>query len=420
VTSGGNSGTLGATYNSGTNVITVNVAAQSTVAQVDLALDGLTDFSASVGPPAVRNRFNFSDFANLSGRINGGSDGTNTASYSGTTLTVNVALGATIGDVAGAINTNADFNATATSGSGAAFNTSDFGTRLNPLSGGVDAGGSDVLGADLVFKLSGASGADVFQFNAGSTIGQVVDAINLVSDATGVQAADNGGVLELRSTGYGSSSLVDVEVIDEGVGGTFEAGLSDTRTTGTDIVGTINGFTASGNGNTLSINTSTLDVSLTVADGSNTDVNFTITGGGAIFQLGPEVVSNQQTRLGIGSVNTGSLGGVSGRLYELRKGNAADLSSDTSTAARIVDEAISSVTELRGRLGAFQRTTLDTNIASLNDTITNLTEAESSIRDADFAAESARLTRAQILVQSGTAVLSIANQNPQQVLSLLR
>ena len=57
---------------------------------------------------------------------------------------------------------------------------------------------------------------------------------------------------------------------------------------------------------------------------------------------------------------------------------------------------------------------------TLNDVLENLTDAESQIRDADFAAESARLTRAQILVQSGTSVLAIANQNPQNVLALLR
>jgi flagellin-like hook-associated protein FlgL len=71
-------------------------------------------------------------------------------------------------------------------------------------------------------------------------------------------------------------------------------------------------------------------------------------------------------------------------------------------------------------LGAFQRTTLETNIAALNDTLAAITDAQSSIRDADFAAESAKLTRAQILVQSGTTVLQIANQNPQNVLALLR
>ena len=50
----------------------------------------------------------------------------------------------------------------------------------------------------------------------------------------------------------------------------------------------------------------------------------------------------------------------------------------------------------------------------------SLTDAESQIRDADFAEESASLTRAQILVQSGTTVLQIANSNPQNVLALLR
>jgi flagellin len=139
-----------------------------------------------------------------------------------------------------------------------------------------------------------------------------------------------------------------------------------------------------------------------------------------VFQVGPNVVSNNQVRFGIESVNTSSLGGTTGRLYELRSGNTSNLQDDPTSAANIVDEAIDKVTSLRGRIGAFQRTTLETNIASLNDTVANLTEAESSIRDADFAQETARLTRAQILVQSGTTVLQIANQNPQNVLALLR
>jgi flagellin len=196
--------------------------------------------------------------------------------------------------------------------------------------------------------------------------------------------------------------------------------LSAPRATGTDIAATVNGVTANGKGNTLSVNTTTLDLSMTVADGSSTAVTFSITGGGAVFQLGPQVVSNQQARIGIGSVNTAELGGVDGRLYQLRSGNDSDLATDPNRATLIVDAALNRITSLRGRLGAFQRTTLETNVASLNDTVTNLVDAESSIRDADFAAETARLTRAQILVQSGTQVLAIANQNPQNVLALLR
>jgi len=170
----------------------------------------------------------------------------------------------------------------------------------------------------------------------------------------------------------------------------------------------------------LSINTATLNCNVDLAEGTTGNSTFTITGGGAQFQLGPEVVSNQQARVGIGSVNTARLGGVAGKLFQLGTGESASLSKDPTAAARIVTAAIAQVTGLRGRLGAFQATTLESNLSSLNETVANLNEAQSSIRDADFAKESANLTRAQILVQSGTNVLALSNQNPQSVLSLLR
>ena len=119
-------------------------------------------------------------------------------------------------------------------------------------------------------------------------------------------------------------------------------------------------------------------------------------------------------------MNTGQLGGETGRLYELRSGNPLDLSSDIQGAGKIVDETIDRVAQLRGRLGALQKATIDSNVASLSELLTNLTEAESSIRDSDFAVETAALTRAQVLTQSGTAVLAISNQSPQNVLSLLQ
>ncbi len=273
---------------------------------------------------------------------------------------------------------------------------------------------------DLIVRISGKDGSEVFNFQGGTTLAQVQSAINLVTDATGITASESGGTLAFTTSGYGSDAFVDIEVISEGTGGTFESLLSSTRATGSDIAARVNGVQAEGVGNSLSINTATLDLSLTVADGSSTNVNFTISGGGATFQLGPDVVSNQQARIGIQNLNTGSLGGANGRLYELRSGNARALKTDATGAGKIVDDTITKIAQTRGRLGAFQRTTLDTNIASLNDYLSNLTEAESAIRDADFAAESAALTRAQVLVQSGTSVLAIANQNPQNVLALLR
>ena len=286
------------------------------------------------------------------------------------------------------------------------------------LAGGAAASGG--LADDVVFEVSGKTGAEVLSFGANTSITSIVAGINAVSDATGVSATDNGGVLELNSTGYGSSAFVNINILSGDDSGAFSTGLSGVRDEGTDVVGTVNGITAKGDGNSLSINTATLDLSLTVDAGSSTDVNFTITGGGALFQLGPDVVSNQQARIGITSVNTAQLGGASGKLFQLGSGGTADLNTDTTTAALIVEEAIDQITTLRGRLGAFQRTTLETNKNALNDVLVNLTEAESLIRDADFASESAALTRSQILVQSGTTVLQIANSNPQNVLALLR
>lgn len=290
--------------------------------------------------------------------------------------------------------------------------SSDSGPGTAPAFAGGDNGGG--LANDVVFELSGADGAEVLSFGAGTTIAEVAKGINLVSDATGVSATVNSTTLELVSTAYGSDAFVDISVIEDDA-----ALFSDSRVEGSDIVASVNGVSATGSGNTLAINTATLDLTATIDSSFTGTASFTITGGGALFQLGPDVVSNQQARLGIGSVNTARLGGTNGKLYQLGTGGSADLSSDPTTAARIVEDAIDQVTSLRGRLGAFQRTTLETNKNALNDTLTNLTEAESSIRDADFAAETAALTRSQILVQSGTRVLAIANQNPQNALALL-
>jgi flagellin len=325
--------------------------------------------------------------------------------------------------IASQINGLAGYSATVLSSSG----DQDYVTTLDTppaaatLTGGATAAGG--ISQDAVFSLAGKNGSEVFNVKAGTSIAQLADAINLVKDATGVEATVNSTTLELRSTSYGLAALVNVEVLSEASGGSITTGLgavSKKSDSGSDIVATVNGISAKGEGNSLSINTATLDFKATIEAAFTGTSSFTINGGGALFQLGPDVVGNQQARLGIGALSTGRLGGSEGRLYELGSGEAKSLANDAAGAARVIDQVIDKVTGLRGRLGAFQRTTLDSNLASLTDTVANLQEAQSSIRDADFAQESANLTRAQILVQSGTQVLQLANQNPQSVLALLR
>lgn len=406
-------------YVAGTNTLTINADNTGTTIQ-DIA-DAITaDGTFTVGTVTTGgNTYAGADdgtYNNVTGT--NGADGTTAATYNATTntLTVGVAVGAIVSDITGAIDTEGTFATSNISNGATAFDPTDVGTTTDPLTGGVGPGLAD----DLVIRIGGDKGSEVFNFRQGATIAQIVNAINLVSDGTGVQAVNATNVLNLQSTSYGSNAFVDVEVLSEGAAGTFGAALSATRADGTDVQATVNGVTASGNGNTLSVHTSTLDLALTVDNGSTTAVSFDVTGGGAVFQLGPNVVTNQQARIGIGSVNTGRLGGTDGRLYELRSGYGKDLATNPNGATLIVDEAINKVTSLRGRLGAFQRTTIDTNVNALKDTVTNLTQAESQIRDADFAVETAALTRAQVLTQSGTQVLAIANQQPQNVLALLR
>lgn len=448
--------TTAATYDFANKRINVTVAAGATVSNIATAIN--TDLSGDFLTKNVQNGTSLFSSANLGVNTPGLAGGTNsvgndvitvtadeaTPDNDGVTITLNsdnsLAAGTAtasvnqagnivlqvssngpvnIGTIATAINNLDGFSAsvTATDGDGAYAIGTDTAAVTTALSGGVFGGG---LLADLVVELSGALGSEAFQFQKGASLASIIQSVNLVKDATGIEASNDGGNLKLTSTTYGSDALINVEVISEGTGGTFKSGLSASRANGTDIVATVNGTTATGKGNTLSINTATLDLSLTVQEGSSTSVRFDITGGGAQFQLGPDVVSNQQARLGIGSLNTSKLGSSAGRLYELASGGNKALVTNATGAAQVVDDVINKVTSLRGRLGAFQATTLESNRISLTDTVANLTEAESSIRDADFAAESARLTRAQILVQSGTSVLAIANQNPQNVLSLLR
>ena len=140
---------------------------------------------------------------------------------------------------------------------------------------------------------------------------------------------------------------------------------------------------------------------------------------GATFQVGANV--GQRKSVTIESARATDLGqGASSVFKSLAqlKGNGL-MMGQTDEALKVIDKAVDTITVMRGRIGAFQSNTLETNINSLRIAQENLTSAESTIRDADFAYESAQFTKNNILVQSSTAMLAQANQLPQNVLKLL-
>ena len=106
---------------------------------------------------------------------------------------------------------------------------------------------------------------------------------------------------------------------------------------------------------------------------------------------------------------------------ELQAADTLDVSTvDAATRTlSTVDSSISVIASQRAKFGALQ-SRFETTIASLNTTSENLSASRSRVQDADFAVETANLSRAQILQQAGTAMVAQANQLPQGVLALLR
>ena len=138
--------------------------------------------------------------------------------------------------------------------------------------------------------------------------------------------------------------------------------------------------------------------------------------------IGGKVALNSSNGFTISSTDTtGTLiaGGTAGSA--LSSVAAIDISTQAgaNAALLVVDGALASVSANRAQLGAIQNRFLTT-IENLQTNSENLSASRSRIQDADFAAETANLSRTQILQQAGTAMVAQANQLPQGVLALLR
>lgn len=294
---------------------------------------------------------------------------------------------------------------------------------------------TSAITGSVTIELAGPRGVQSLSLLSGSTTAQILASINGTSDATGVSASFINGSnqasgIVLNSEDFGSRAFVQIQEI----GTTTSPFLSNTRNaagelvsrdTGRDVAATVNGAGSLGRGLEIVLATSTLGAEMRIQEAFNTNgttSSFVVTSGGARFQLGPGVDTNQQVNIGVQSVASTRLGNDTlGFLEEVKQGGQFSLvNGEFARGADIVKEAIDQISILRGRLGSFEKNTLDTNVNQLRITLENLTAAESSIRDLDFAQETSSLTRNQILVSAGTSVLAIANQTPQTVLSLLQ
>lgn len=324
------------------------------------------------------------------------------------------------------------------------FKTDQYGDyRIYGHGTGVGSASTGRFATTTTAIISGNAGTSTLRIASSSSAKDVASAANLVSDVTGVTA----------------SAITEVELTFDS-SGTYRFTVQGDNTTAVEVGFNISGATGveelaraaqafndlqSRTGVVATVKDDGTGVLLNHYDGENiqlktvsgtinsatTFVRGGINGNGSARLIGTtavqsayitgRVIFDSEKSFSV-DTNTASylLSGSAGAAI-LQKVSDLDISSISGAilALSIVDAAIAQVSDQRARFGALQ-SRFSSTIRNLETSVENLSGARMRIRDADFAVETAELTRTQILQQAGTAMLSQANQVPQNVLSLLK
>lgn len=214
--------------------------------------------------------------------------------------------------------------------------------------------------------------------NSGADLDALVTNMNAKTDETGVTATLSGNQLRLEG---------DVGAITFGTA----AGLSDS---GAALAAALDG------GGTVTAADGVGGVKLTSDSGAPISVDVNTNGANATGLLDANTTANGKFGAAVNSIDISTAAGA-------------------QKAIGVIDNALETINSTRGDMGAISNR-LDFTVNNLSSVAENASAARSRIEDADFAVESANLSRAQVLQQAGTAMLAQANAAPQQVLSLLQ
>ncbi|BCN40755.1 flagellin [Alicycliphilus denitrificans] len=341
------------------------------------------------------------------------------------------------------VGANANQTITATT---ANFRTTVYGAQLS-ASASVQATATAPASGAATVIVNGLQSKTV-NVDASDTAAKIAAAVNAVADTTGVTASAR-NVTELKLTTFGSFALA-VKGDDTTTASTITFNATDAK----DLAGAVKAFNdvSSKTGITAKVNASGDGILLINDSGANIDIaNNSATGQGALTMASLDaaataaatdgslkfvatplaVAANGGTGVSRGTVEFSSdkgfsLGGSSafigaGGPSTLNSVNTIDVSTveGSTKALKIIDSALAAVNGQRANFGALQ-SRFETTIANLNVSSENMSASRGRIQDADFAAETANLSRTQILQQAGTAMVAQANQIPQGVLSLLK
>jgi len=307
------------------------------------------------------------------------------------------------------------------------------------VAGAARAANTVVATEDLT--ISGTLGTTVIDIAAGQTGDSIADLINANQASIGVTASARNELtldtvvaasytftLGTRSGNTASNTEFEASITVTVADGGDLAGLADAINQQTAATGVV----AVSGGDTLTLtNEEGRDIFIENVAGAGT--SFNVTGGSgaadAVSAAGDDSITVGATVTYESASAFSVTSAATGGLFAATTANSSSLSSVASinigtqtgaqSAISVVDAAISFIDSTRASIGAVQNR-LDSTIANLSSVSENVAAARSRIQDADFAAETASLTRNQILQQAGISILAQANALPQQVLGLLQ
>jgi len=365
----------------------------------------VTQLASEIDRVATQTQFNGTTLLDGSFGANGGA-----------TFQVGANAGQTI-NVAG-------ISSARTSAMGQSYGVSAVGTKLTAATGITAAGQFSIQGVDVFSgsAIAGDAKSIAAAINSKSITG--VTATALATSAVGTTGV-TGGLA--AGTGILTLNNIAINVAVTGSATTDRA----TALAAINANSAATGVTASDNGSGITLGAAdgrNITTSWAVGTSTSTALQDVGLGGAAV----PAAYSSYNLSytgtaplVVAGSVNTAATTGFGNASTAAAATGTAVSAVDISTVAGAnaaltsIDAALTSVNSSRASLGAVQNRFSST-IENLQTSSENLSASRSRIQDADFAAETANLSRAQVLQQAGTAMIAQANQLPSQVLSLLR
>ena len=297
------------------------------------------------------------------------------------------------------------------------------------------AGAASTIAADATFTINGALGTSTIGLQAAESAKALAARINAQAGTTGVTASAR---TEIDLATFTASASYSIDVTSDNttaVNVSFAVGAANNAD---GLAAAINAFNekASQTGVTAKLNSAGTGITLTNASGADIKIDNKaasggpldvgtatgITAGNSAYVTGAVTLDSDKSFSLIAATAAAGAGFFTGNSgSQLQAVSAMDVSTVDAANRTIamVDSAIGAVSSQRAKFGALQ-SRFETTISSLNTSSENMSASRSRVQDADFAVETANLSRAQILQQAGTAMVAQANQLPQGVLALLR